>query len=192
VTTFLSSAIVFVTTLMDATRIRSFTFWLLGDLSGATKTLLPVAIAMAVLGTVLAGSAVKTWYPTLRKGRIEIPIALFAAVGLVFYMLEAVVAYRLLERLGGSPATAIALVALAVVMLYNELWNAALFRLRSPFAALVALLGFLAPLAILLVSCALVDVPSAVLVGAYVLWVVGYDLPWIHGLWRANGGTIER
>src|SRR5215475_10605190 len=34
VTTFLSSVIVFVTTLMDATRIRSFTFWLLGDLSG--------------------------------------------------------------------------------------------------------------------------------------------------------------
>src|ERR1043166_10087502 len=31
VTTFLSSVIVFVTTLMDATRIRSFTFWLLGD-----------------------------------------------------------------------------------------------------------------------------------------------------------------
>ena len=51
-TTFLSSVIVFVTTLMDATRIRSFTFWLLGDLSGATKTLLPVAIGMAVVGTV--------------------------------------------------------------------------------------------------------------------------------------------
>ena len=51
VTTFLSSVIVFVTTLMDATRIRSFTFWLLGDLSGTTKTLLPVAIAMAVVGT---------------------------------------------------------------------------------------------------------------------------------------------
>jgi len=52
VTTFLSSAIVFVTTLMDATRIRSFTFWLLGDLSGTTQTLLPVAIAMTVVGTV--------------------------------------------------------------------------------------------------------------------------------------------
>lgn len=52
VTTFLSSVIVFVTTLMDATRIRSFTFWLLGDLSGTTQTLLPVAIAMAVVGTV--------------------------------------------------------------------------------------------------------------------------------------------
>src|ERR1700754_690335 len=52
VTTFLSSVIVFVTTLMDATRIRSFTFWLLGDLSGTSTTLLPVAIVIAVVGTV--------------------------------------------------------------------------------------------------------------------------------------------
>ncbi|MGH9904721.1 MAG: FecCD family ABC transporter permease, partial [Pyrinomonadaceae bacterium] len=43
VTTFLSSAIVFVTTLMDATRIRSFTFWLLGDLSGTTTNLVAIA-----------------------------------------------------------------------------------------------------------------------------------------------------
>src|ERR1700752_2658130 len=50
VTTFLSSVIVFVTTLMDATRIRSFTFWLLGDLSGTSKALLPVASVIAVLG----------------------------------------------------------------------------------------------------------------------------------------------
>ena len=50
VTTFLSSVIVFVTVLMDATRIRSFTFWLLGDLSGASKTLLPVAIVIAIAG----------------------------------------------------------------------------------------------------------------------------------------------
>ncbi|MEP6636563.1 MAG: iron ABC transporter permease, partial [Acidobacteriota bacterium] len=53
VTTFLSSAIVFVTTLMDATRIRSFTFWLLGDLSGATTNLLVIAVIVAVLGTLV-------------------------------------------------------------------------------------------------------------------------------------------
>lgn len=52
VTTFLSSVIVFVTTLMDATRIRSFTFWLLGDLSGTSRTLLPVTISIAVAGAV--------------------------------------------------------------------------------------------------------------------------------------------
>lgn len=58
VTTFLSSAIVFVTTLMDATRIRSFTFWLLGDLSGSTSKLLWLALFVAVAGTaVLAAHA---------------------------------------------------------------------------------------------------------------------------------------
>src|SRR5437667_5452205 len=52
VTTFLSSAIVFLTTLMDATRIRSFTFWLLGDLSGTTPRLLVVALIAAGVGVV--------------------------------------------------------------------------------------------------------------------------------------------
>jgi iron complex transport system permease protein len=50
VTTFLSSAIVFITTLMDATRIRSFTFWLLGDLSGTTTSLLSIAFVAAAIG----------------------------------------------------------------------------------------------------------------------------------------------
>lgn len=53
VTTFLSSAIVFVTTLMDATRIRSFTFWLLGDLSGTSPRLLGFAIVVAIACTLL-------------------------------------------------------------------------------------------------------------------------------------------
>ncbi len=53
VTTFLSSAIVFITTLMDATRIRSFTFWLLGDLSGATANLLAITIFIAITGTIM-------------------------------------------------------------------------------------------------------------------------------------------
>ena len=58
VTTFLSSAIVFITTLMDATRIRSFTFWLLGDLSGTTTSLLMVTFVAAAIGVVtLAANA---------------------------------------------------------------------------------------------------------------------------------------
>lgn len=58
VTTFLSSAIVFITTLMDATRIRSFTFWLLGDLSGTTTSLLTITFIAVAIGVVaLAANA---------------------------------------------------------------------------------------------------------------------------------------
>lgn len=50
VTTFQSSVIVFITTLMDATRIRSFTFWLLGDLSQAAAGSLWIAGVATVAG----------------------------------------------------------------------------------------------------------------------------------------------
>jgi iron complex transport system permease protein len=53
VTTFLSSVIVFVTTMMDITRIRSFTFWLLGDLSSTSEALLPISIIVAIAGSIL-------------------------------------------------------------------------------------------------------------------------------------------
>jgi len=53
VTTFLSSAIVFITTLMDATRIRSFTFWLLGDLSGTTTNLLLITFISGAIGVAI-------------------------------------------------------------------------------------------------------------------------------------------
>lgn len=53
VTTFQSSAIVFITTLMDATRIRSFTFWLLGDLSQAASGSLWIAVIATVAGVIV-------------------------------------------------------------------------------------------------------------------------------------------
>ncbi len=53
VTTFLSSIIILLTTLMDATRLRSFTFWLLGDLSQATSRAFYFAFAAAIIGTVI-------------------------------------------------------------------------------------------------------------------------------------------
>jgi iron complex transport system permease protein len=50
VTTFQSSLIVLITTLMDATRIRSFTFWLLGDLSQAASGSLWIAAVATIVG----------------------------------------------------------------------------------------------------------------------------------------------
>ncbi|MCS6873412.1 MAG: iron ABC transporter permease [Pyrinomonadaceae bacterium] len=50
VTTMLSSIIVLLTTLLDSTRLRSFTFWLLGDLSQGTKVGLYVVSFAALLG----------------------------------------------------------------------------------------------------------------------------------------------
>ncbi len=56
VTTFLSSIIVMLTSLLDAAKLRSFTFWLLGDLSQATPGGVYLAFAVAVAGTAILAS----------------------------------------------------------------------------------------------------------------------------------------
>ena len=56
VTTFLSSIIVLLTSLLDAARLRGFTFWLLGDLSQATMNGFYLTLFSAVLGTIVLTS----------------------------------------------------------------------------------------------------------------------------------------
>lgn len=53
VTTFLSSVIVMLTTLLDAAKLRSFTFWLLGDLSQATRNGVYLSLGAVVIGTII-------------------------------------------------------------------------------------------------------------------------------------------
>ncbi|MCY7375184.1 MAG: iron ABC transporter permease [Pyrinomonadaceae bacterium] len=56
VTTFFSSILVLLTTLLDAAKLRSFTFWLLGDLSQATKSGFYLTLICAILGTIILSS----------------------------------------------------------------------------------------------------------------------------------------
>ena len=56
VTTFLSSILVLLTSLLDAAKLRSFTFWLLGDLSQATSSGFYLTLIIAAVGTVVLSS----------------------------------------------------------------------------------------------------------------------------------------
>lgn len=56
VTTLLSSIIVLLTSLLDAAKLRSFTFWLLGDLSQGTKNGFYLTLIVVVIGTIILSS----------------------------------------------------------------------------------------------------------------------------------------
>lgn len=56
VTTFLSSVIVLLTSLLDAARLRGYTFWLLGDLSQATWDGFYLTLAASTAGLIVLGS----------------------------------------------------------------------------------------------------------------------------------------
>lgn len=59
VTTLLSSLIVLLTSLLDSTKLRSFTFWLLGDLSQATTTAFYVVFIVCIIGLFVLASQAK-------------------------------------------------------------------------------------------------------------------------------------
>ena len=59
VTTFLSSMLVLLTTLLDAAKLRSFTFWLLGDLSQGSPNGFYAAAAAAIIAAIILSSQAK-------------------------------------------------------------------------------------------------------------------------------------
>jgi tryptophan-rich sensory protein len=146
-----------------------------------------VCVAMATLGTLLAGDGLRTWYPALNKPWFQLPLPLFVAVGIVGYIMDGIILYRLLAVVAAGPARTLALVAVLVMMLYNELWNGAFFRLRSTWVGFLGIVVFLGPLLAAQAALAATDGPAAWLLSAYVVWVFVYDLPWAYALWRLNG-----
>jgi tryptophan-rich sensory protein len=159
---------------------------------GAAVPAVAFTVVMAVLGTLLAGDSLRSWFPRLARPSFQIPTPVFAGVGAIGYVFDVVVLYRLLTIVDDGPGKGICLVAMVVTMAYNELWNGALFRLRSPFAGFLLLVAFLAPLSILEAGLLLVEPVSAALIGIYIGWVVLYDVPWTYRLWRLNPGQSAR
>src|SRR6266571_263651 len=84
---------------------------------------LALSLAMAVLGGLLTGNQLTRWFATLQKPRLQLPLWAFVSVGIIGYIFDTIIAYRLLTGVPDQTDRIIALMALAVVMLYNELWK---------------------------------------------------------------------
>lgn len=152
---------------------------------------LVLSLGMAILGGLLTGNQLTRWFVTLQKPRLQLPLWAFVGVGIIGYVFDTIIAYRLLTGVPDQTDRVIALTALMVVMLYNELWNVVLFRWQNTLAGFMGVLAFLAPLLILQVILLLVETVSAVLLLLYVIWVIVYDIPWSYTLWKLNPPEYE-
>lgn len=150
-----------------------------------------LSLGMAIIGGLLTGNQLTRWFATLCKPRFQLPLWGFVCVGLFGYIVDSIITYRLLTVVPEQIARIIALTALVVVMLYNELWNIVLFRRHNNLAGFLGVLVFLIPFAFLQVTLALVDHVSAWLVLVYLVWVIGYDIPWAYRLWRLNPPEMQ-
>ena len=145
-----------------------------------------LCLGMALLGTLLAGDGLHAWYPRLVKPWFQIPLWAFVGVGIVGYVMDGIILYRLMTVVPSGKGKVTSMLLLLVVMLYNEGWNGAFFRLRSTFVGFVGVLLFLVPLTLFQLALLANDRPAAWLLVVYVVWVVLYDVPWAYHLWRLN------
>ncbi len=125
----------------------------------------------AVFGGTLAGESIGSWYAGLEKPWFLVPLRVFYLVGVLYYILFAVVLYRVLVHVENHRGRMRCLALVISVMLLNELWNYGFFGLRSTLAGFLGIVVFLVPLTTLIV-CAL-QVRATLGAGAGTLLLVG-------------------
>ena len=141
---------------------------------------------IASLETLLGTEDLNNWYVELVKPDWHVPIWVFIVVAIIVYLISGFIAYRFCAVPMSIGSRLIGLTSLFVVMLYNTLWNYALFETQDLLIGLLLLIAFLAPLLILQVVLIIVDKKSAQIFGLYFAWVVMYDIPLYHKMWLLN------
>jgi tryptophan-rich sensory protein len=154
------------------------------DLLAAGGSALLVALMIAAEG-LLSGPGLLAWLNSLKKPRLYPPLWVWMLVALSTYLLQGVIAYRLLTTLAGS-VSYFAFAALAATMAGNVVYNVALARQRDPRLTFIGILWFLAPLLVLQVLLLEADPAAGALNLVYLAWVLGFDLPIMYRLWRLN------
>ena len=134
----------------------------------------------------LTGSGLKDWYPRLRKPRWQIPLWASVLVGLIVYVIDGFVAYRMLTAVPSAGDRAVALTALAVVMVLNALWNYAFFEYRSTLVGFLGIIGFMGPLLVLQTALFVYDPVAAWAHVVYTLYVLAYDVPLFYAICHLN------
>ncbi len=142
-------------------------------------------LGCAIGGNALTGAAVTTWYPTLKKSRVILPLWAFVPIGIAYYLMCGVLLYRLLALITPHRARTEAIALLFSVMGANEAWNYLFFGRKDLRASLFGLIGFVVLTLVLYRALKRIDQRSATILRPYLGWL-GYDLVWAEELWRLN------
>jgi len=153
-------------------------WWALGLSAG-------LCLGMGAAEGALSGNDLQRWLTSLKLPRFYPPLWVWVIVAVLTYILQGIVAYRLL-RTGPSPVGAIALALLVLLMMANIAYNVLLDRRRNPRFAYLGLVWFLPLLAALEIALFIGDPVAAALNLIYVAWVLGFDLPIMRALSKLN------
>jgi tryptophan-rich sensory protein len=139
-----------------------------------------VSIAIEAISATRQG---KVWFESLRRPRYSFPLSSWYVVGVLYYIIFGVVAYRQFSM--EKTFLSITIVVLAVVMVLNGLSNFIIFKYRSIKWFYLAIYPFAVVLLVLIIALWKDDRISACLGSLYFLWLF-YDLYYGYNIWKLN------
>ncbi len=151
---------------------------------GSLMVFLVLCFSAAALGSVFTNSALKVWYPALKKPTWNPPACVFAPVWTVLYLMMAVAGWLVWQR---TPRGGISLrlVFFSVQLVLNAGWSAVFFGLRRPGWALAELILLWVFVMLSAVSFWGVHRLAGALFLPYLLWVT-FAAGLNFSVWRLN------
>ena len=144
-----------------------------------------ITLTIAIIGVLLAGDAMETWYPSLETPWLNIPIWVFIPVQILYYVICAIIIYRILKYVMPNRQRNISLALLLTMMISAELWNFLFLGLRSTFAGWVGMILFTMMAIVVYAYLRRAERNSSRIMIPYLVWLV-LDNIWIFELWLAN------
>ena len=138
----------------------------------------------ALVGQLLAGDDPEARLNSLPDTPLSLPLAAWIVVAVAYYAISWAVVFRLV---GGGQAERHASIWYLGLMAANELWNYLLFEFDDLWPATLGMVGF--ALLALMVGRRLWlggDRVAFWIFVPYLVWVLGYDVPWILMTWLAE------
>jgi tryptophan-rich sensory protein len=149
-----------------------------------------LCLSMAGAEALFSASDLPQWLGSLKRPRLYAPLWVWILAAIATYLIQGFVAYRLVARgLGGLDLAALAVLVCA--MAANVGYNVVLGRTRRPRHAFLGIVWFLPPLAVLQGLLFATDMTAALVHLVYAVWVIAYDLPIMHRLWRLNEPPVQ-
>ena len=151
-------------------------------------TAVAVCIAGALLEGLCAGSGVKKYLGELRWPSFSPPLWAWYTIGVVYYVVVFVCAYRILQHPATEPFRNAALTLLVGVVVLNAVWNVLFFRAKNLKATFVFSMCY----SVVVIGCwyclSQFDHLAAFVFGFYVTYLV-YANVWGYRVWRLNSSA---
>jgi benzodiazapine receptor len=130
-----------------------------------------LCLGAGLVGSLFTSSNIPTWYAQIQKPAFAPPNWVFGPVWTLLFILMGIAFALIWGKYGTVPGAGGALVIFLVQLLFNILWSAAFFALRSPLFGLIDISILLVLIFITIVCFHRVSYLGSYLLIPYAIWV---------------------